>query len=322
MNRIAMIIVTLLVLLFVGSTMIFTVDQRQIGVVYAFGKVRYIINVSSDLNALWDVKSLSADRSSDGEIEFINKPGLHFKLPAPFQTIAYIDKRIQTLDNATPVEILTSESNMGLIVDWFVKWRVVDAKRFIESNNGTDMRTAEAKLVSNVQRIFNEEVARRSVQAVLDSDRQRIMSAVQVGLAPIAQDMGILIEDVRVRRVDYSASTAPKIFEQMITERKSLAEKLRAEGNAENENLRAQADRTYQEKIATAYQEAQNVMGEGDAQATRTFADAFGKDPQFADFYRSLQAYRASFLGKDDVMVLDPNSEFFKFMGASQTGGR
>lgn len=291
MNRIGIMITTLVLLLLAASSMVYTVDQRQIAVVYAFGKVHTVINATAT-----------------------NEAGLHFKLPPPFQTVAYIDKRIQTLDNAIPVEILTSESNMGLVVDWFVKWRVTDAKRFIETNSGTDIRVAESKLVSNVQRIFNEEVARRSVQAVLDSDRQTVMRAVLVGLQPIAEDMGISIQDVRMRRVDYSASTAPKIFEQMITERKSLAEKLRAEGNAAKESTRADADRQYQERIAQAYQLAQQTMGEGDALAAQIFAQAFSKDPQFADFYRSLQAYRESFSEKSDVMVLDPNADFFKFM--------
>lgn len=301
MNRIAMMVVILLVLLFAANSMMFTVDQRQIGVVYAFGEVKYILNAEDP----------TGDKG--------NEAGLHFKLPAPFQTVGYIDKRIQTLDNSTPVEILTSEANMGLVVDWFVKWRVIDARRFIQSNSGTDVRLAEARLVSNVQRIINDEVARRSVQAVLDSDRQQIMRAVLAGLEPIAEDMGIKIEDVRMRRVDYSASTAPKIFVQMITERKSLAEKLRAEGNADKERRQAEADREYQERVALAYRQAQETKGQGDAEATRIYAQAFGKDPQFAEFYRSLQAYRESFNNRDDVIVLDPQSEFFKFMRTPQS---
>ena len=300
MNKLVGFVVVLMLAALVGSSMMYTVDERQIAVVFAFGEFKSTVNAPED-----------------GEAN-VSGGGLHFKLPAPFQTVSYIDRRIQTLDDATPREILTSESNMGLIVDWFVKWQVTDAKRFVQTNNGTDMRTAEAKLVSNVQRIFNEEVARRSVQAVLDNDRLEIMETVLMGIAPVAQDMGVRIVDVRMRRVDYSASTAPKIFEQMNTERRSLAAKLRAEGNAEKEKIRAAADYKYRVEVAEAYGNAQKVMGEGDAEVTRLFAEAFGRDEGFADFYRSLQAYRESFSTKNDMMVLSPESDFFKFM---QTDG-
>lgn len=296
MNKIVGFLIFLVLVVAVGSSMVFTVDERQIAVVFAFGEFKSTVNAPVDAP------------------ENVQGGGLHFKLPPPFQTVGYIDKRIQTLDDATPREILTSESNMGLVVDWFVKWQVVDAKRFVQTNNGIDMRRAEVTLVSNVQRIFNEEVARRSVQAVLDNDRLEIMEAVLTGIAPVAQDMGVRIVDVRMRRVDYSASTAPKIFEQMITERRSLAAKLRAEGNAEKEKIRAAADYKYRIEVAEAYGNAQKTMGEGDAEVTRLFAEAFGKDINFADFYRSLQAYRESFNTKTDMMVVSPDSEFFKFM--------
>lgn len=302
MNKIVGIVIGLILLGAIASTMMFTVDERQIAVVFAFGEYKSAINAPEDD---------AAGKKTGG--------GLYFKLPAPFQTVSYIDKRIQTLDDATPREILTSESNMGLVVDWFVKWQVVDPKRFVQTNNGTDMRTAETKLISNIQRIFNEEVARRSVQAVLDNDRMEIMEAVLEGIAPVARDMGVRIVDVRMRRVDYSASTAPKIFEQMITERRSLAAKLRAEGNAEKEKIRAAADYKYRVEVAEAYGNAQKTMGEGDAEVTRIFAESFGKDEDFADFYRSLQAYRGSFTDKSDMMVVSPDGEFFKYMQTDVT---
>lgn len=296
MSRIGTIIVLLVIAVLLGSTMIFAVDERQIGVVYAFGEVKRIINAPGE--------------------ESVNEAGLHFKLPPPFQTVAYIDKRIQTLEDSNPSEMRTSE-NMGLIIDWFVKWRVADGKTFIQKNSGTNLRTAESKLVSNVKRIVSQEVASRTIQQVLDSERQEIMRTVLKELEPIATQMGIRIEDMRMRRVDYTASTAPKIFQQMITEREIIENRLKAEGNARKEELRANADRDYQETVASAYQRAQDIMGEGDAQATRIYAQAFGNDPQFAEFYRSLQAYRKSFKDKSDIMLVDPNGEFFKYMRSS-----
>lgn len=301
MNRIGMIIaVFLLIAVAAASTMFFSVDERQIAVVYAFGgEVTRAIN------------------EPEGE-PVQSEAGLHFKWPWPIQTVRYIDRRIQTLDNSTPVEILTSESNMGLVVDWFIKWRVVDAKQFIRATGGVDVLSAEKTLISNVQTSFNNEVARRTVQQVLDSERQELMGAVRQGLTSIAANMGIEIVDVRIKRVDYSAATAPKIFDQMITERRTLAEKLRAQGNAEKEARMADADKQYQIAIAQAYEEAQRLRGQGDAEATRIFADAFGRDPDFAEFYRSLQAYRESFNHKSDVMLLDPNSDFFRYMQSAQ----
>lgn len=294
MSRIGTIIVFVVVALLVGSTMIFRVDERQIGVVYAFSEVKRIINAPGE-------------KGPDAGA------GLYFKLPPPFETVAYIDKRIQTLEDANPIEMRTSE-NMGLIIDWFVKWRVVDAKTFIQSNNGTNLRTAGNTLLTNVTQIIRQEVAGRTIQQVLDSERQEIMRAVLKELEPIAAQMGIQIEDVRMRRVDYTSSTAPKIFQQMITEREIIENRLKAEGNARKEELRANADRDYQETVAAAYQRAQDIMGDGDAQATRIYAQAFGNDPKFAEFYRSLQAYRNSFKDKSDIMLVDPNGEFFKYM--------
>lgn len=333
MNRIGVIIVTLLIIVMVGSTMVYTVDARKIAVVYEFGAVREVINAPVDVHRTSLRDYIQCDEPADGRaptctttLEIMdeeardNAPGagLHFKLPPPFNTVRFIDRRIQTLDNATPNEVYTRETNMGLVVDWFVKWRVVDAKAFIRFTGGTDIKAAEERLASNVRRIFDVEVAsRREVQAVLDSDRQAIMMAVINGLESTAREMGVEIVDVRMRRVDYSASTAPKIFDQMITERRIVADRLRAEGNAENERIRADADRQYEVVVSRAYRDAQNIMGKGDAEVARLFADAFGKDPAFADFYRSLQAYRESFNSKSDVMLLDPHSDFFRFMRSS-----
>lgn len=311
MSRAGFFIGILIVLGLVGSTMIFTVDQRQIAVLYAFGEVREIINAPAD-------ESAAADASAN-----VSGAGLHFKLPPPFRVVKYIDRRIQTLDQPEPNQIYIRGNSIGLVVDWFVKWRVVDAREFIRSIGGVNVTQAETILASNVRRILDVEVAKRSeVQDVLDNDRQAIMQAVINGLEPIAKEMGVMIIDVRMRRVDYTASTAPMIFEQMSTERKSVAEKFRAEGNALKETIQASADRVYNVKVAEAYSRAQDIKGEGDAEVTRLYAEAFGKDAAFAEFYRSLQAYRESFNEKSDIMVLNQDGEFFKYMRTPMQEGK
>jgi membrane protease subunit HflC len=197
-----------------------------------------------------------------------------------------------------------------------VKWRIVDPKQFIR-NNGVDMRNVETRLSPIVQAAFNEEVTKRIVQAMLATEREIVMNGVRTRLSDEAKSFGIELLDVRIKRVDFSANITDSVYRRMESERKRVANELRSTGAAEGEKIRADADRQREVIVAEAYRDAQKVKGEGDAKASALFADAFGRDPQFAQFYRSLEAYRASFRTKSDVMVVDTGSDFFKAMRGS-----
>jgi len=287
MNRIALTVVGALVALMLAASMLFVVDQRQVGVVYALGEIK----------------------------DVITEPGLHFKLPPPFQNVVFLDKRVQTLDSPETRPIFTAEKK-SLVIDWLVKWRITDPKQFIR-NNGVDFRNLESRLSPVVQAAFNEEVTRRIVQAMLATERELVVKGVRTRLADEAKSFGIEILDVRIKRVDFAANITDSIYRRMESERKRVANELRSTGAAEGEKIRADADRQREVIVAEAYRDAQKVKGEGDAKASALFAEAFGRDPQFAQFYRSLDAYRASFRTRSDLMVVDPNSEFFKAMRGS-----
>jgi membrane protease subunit HflC len=284
MNRIGVIVgVALLALIAIAST-VFVVDQRQVAVIYALGEIK----------------------------EVVQEPGLKFKLPPPFQNVVFLDRRIQTLDSPETRPIFTAEKK-SLVIDWLIKWRVAEPRQFIR-NNGVDIRNLEARLSPVVHAAFNEEVTKRTVGGVLSTERDKVMQDVRHRLDDDAKSFGIEILDVRIKRVDFVANITGSIYSRMRSERQQVANHLRSTGGAEGEKIRADADRQREVIVAEAYREAQKIKGEGDAKATAIFSEAFGRDPQFALFYRSLEAYRASFRSKSDVMVIDPNSEFFKAM--------
>jgi modulator of FtsH protease HflC len=287
MNRIALFVGSLLLLLMVLASTLFVVDQRQMAVVYALGEIK----------------------------EVIQEPGLKWKLPPPFQNVVFLDRRIQTMDSPETRPIFTAEKK-SLVIDWLVKWRITDPKQFIR-NNGSDMRSLETRLSPIVHAAFNEEVTKRTVGEVLSSGRDKVMQDVRGRLTDEAKSFGIEILDVRIKRVDFVANITDSIYSRMRSERQQVANQLRATGAAEGEKIRADADRQREVIVAEAYRDAQKIKGEGDAKASATFADAFGRDAQFAQFYRSLEAYRASFRSKSDVMVVDPGSDFFKAMRGS-----
>ena len=290
MNRIVLMVGAALLVLLVLSSTLFVVDQRQVAVVYALGEIK----------------------------EVIQKPGLNWKLPPPFQNVVFLDRRIQTLDSNETRPIFTAEKK-SLVIDWLVKWRITDPRQFIR-NNGSDMRGLETRLSPIVHAAFNEEVTKRTVGEVLSSGRDKVMQDVRARLTDEAKSFGIEILDVRIKRVDFVANITDSIYSRMRSERQQVANQLRSTGGAEGEKIRADADRQREVIVAEAYRDAQKTKGEGDAKASAIFADAFGRDPQFAKFYRSLEAYRASFRTKSDVMVVDPNSEFFQAMrGGSAT---
>jgi membrane protease subunit HflC len=247
--------------------------------------------------------------------DVITEPGLKVKLPPPFQNVVFLDKRIQTLDSPETRPIFTAEKK-SLIIDWLIKWRISEPRQFIR-NNGVDLRNLENRLSPVVQAAFNEVVTRRTVSGMLSSERDKVMQDVRERLADESKSFGIEIVDVRVKRVDFVADITDSVYRRMQSERNRVANELRAQGGAESEKIRADADRQREVIIAEAYRDAQKVKGEGDAKASALYADAFGRDPQFAQFYRSLEAYRASFRNKNDVMVLDPSSDFFRAMRGS-----
>jgi membrane protease subunit HflC len=284
MNRIGMIAISALVALMIAASTMFIVDQRQVAVVFALGEIK----------------------------EVITEPGLKFKLPPPFQNVVFLDKRIQTLDNSENRPIFTAEKK-SLVIDWMVKWRIAEPRQFIR-NNGTDYRNLENRLGPVVQAAFNEEVTRRNVSGVLSVEREKVMRDVLARLADEAKAFGIEVIDVRIKRVDFVADITDSVFKRMESERKRVANELRSQGMAEAERIRADADRQREVIVAEAYRDAQKVKGDGEAKATALYGEAFGRDPAFAQFYRSLEAYRASFRSRSDVMVVDPNSEFFRAM--------
>ena len=202
------------------------------------------------------------------------------------------------------------------MIDWLVKWRISDSRQFIR-NNGVDLRNLEARLSPVVQAAFNEAVTKRTVNGVLAADRERVMQDVRDRLGEDAKSFGIEVVDVRVKRVDFVADITDAVYRRMQSERQQVANELRSTGSAEAEKIRADADRQRQVIVAEAYRDAQKVKGEGDAKVSSLYAEAFGRDPQFAQFYRSLEAYRASFRNKSDVMVVDQSSEFFRTMRGS-----
>jgi membrane protease subunit HflC len=275
MNRIGTFAIGFIVLLMLVYSTLFIVDQKQFAVVYALGEIK----------------------------EVITEPGLKFKQPPPLQNVVFLDRRIQTLDSPETRPIFTAEK----------KSLVIDPRQFIR-NSGTDMRNVEARLSPIVQGAFNEEVTKRTVQAMLSTDRDNVMQGVRTRLADEAKSFGIEIIDVRIKRVDFSANITGSVYGRMESERKRVANQLRSTGFAEAEKIRADAERQREVILADAYRDAQTIKGEGDARASAIYAEAFGRDPQFARFYRSLEAYRTSFQNRSDVMVVDPSGEFFRAM--------
>jgi membrane protease subunit HflC len=290
MNRIAAIVAGALVALMLLSSTLFIVDQRQFAAVYALGEIK----------------------------EVVTEPGLKFKLPPPFQNVVLLDRRVQTLDSPESRPIFTAEKK-SLVIDWLIKWRITEPRQFIR-NNGADIRNIENRLAPVVQAAFNEEVTKRTVLGVLATEREKVMNDVRARLADEAKQFGIEIVDVRIKRVDFASGITESVYRRMDSERKRVAAEARSTGAAEGEKIKADADRQREIIVAEAYRDAQKVMGDGDAKATALYAEAFGRDPNFAQFYRSLEAYRASFRNKSDVMVLDPSSDFFKAMRGSSGG--
>jgi len=251
-----------------------------------------------------------------GEIVSVKKePGLYFKMPL-LEDLKYFDNRILTLDWDEPAKFITSE-NKYMMVDSFVKWRIVDPAQYYVSIKEGGEAAAEDRLSKVVNAGLRSEFGVRTVHEVIAGERGAIMNNLRVKADAEARQMGIQVVDVRLKRVDYSADISKSVYERMISERKRLANQLRSEGSAASEKIRADADKQREVIIAEAYREAQQIKGQGDSIAAAIYNDAYSKSPEFYAFYRSNEAYKNSFKDKADVMVLDPSSDFFKYMRGS-----
>ncbi len=283
MNRLVTLFVAGFIALMLLSSTVFVVDQRRFAIVFALGQVR----------------------------DVITEPGLHFKLPPPFQNVIYLDKRILTLDTPDADRFITAEKK-NILVDAFVKWRIVDPRLYYVSFNGDETR-ARDRMSQIIKAALNDEITKRTVREVISGERGRVMEAVKEKVVAEAKEIGVGVVDVRLKRVDYIDQINNSVYERMKAERVRVANELRSTGAAESEQIRADADRQRTVIIAEAFREAEKIKGDGDAKATAIYAESFGKNPEFAKYYRSLEAYRATFKNRGDVMVVDPNSEFFKY---------
>ena len=280
----------LLLVAAVSSMSLFSVDQRQYAIVFQLGEIK----------------------------EVISEPGLHGKWPL-IQNVHYFDKRILTMDTPEPERFITSEKK-NVLVDLFVKWRIVDPKLYYISVAGDEAR-ARTRLEQTVNSNLREEFGKRTVHDVVSGERDKIMDDMRVRADLDSRKIGVQIVDVRLKRVELPQEVSESVYRRMDAERKRVANELRSEGSAEAEKIRADADRQREVIIADAYRQAQTVKGEGDAKAAATYAQAFSQNPEFYGFYRSLEAYRQSFKNKSDVLVLEPNSDFFKYLKNPGAGG-
>nr|WP_281769949.1 protease modulator HflC [Lautropia mirabilis] len=296
MNRVLALIITLGVLIVLAFSCLFVVDQRQYAVVFALGEIKRVIN----------------------------EPGLYMKLPSPLQDVRYFDKRTLTYDSDEIDRFITAEK-INIQVDSFVKWRIADPRQFFVSVGHSPL-AADDRIGRQLRSALNNEIARLSVADVISSARETLVKQVMKVMSVELEKIGVTIVDVRLKRVDFAPEVAERVYERMRSERTRVANERRAKGAAEGERIRADADRQREVLIAKAYRDAQNERGAGDAEASRLYAKAFGRNPEFASFYRSLEAYRASFADRSDMLVLDPQSDFFRyFQGAEPapaTSGR
>jgi membrane protease subunit HflC len=288
MNRIFPVIAGLFIFIGLLSSTIFVVDQRQYAAVFAFGELKRVVE----------------------------EPGLQFKLPPPFQSVQFFERRILTIDTPDAERFITAEKK-NLLVDSYVKWRIVEPRKFFISFRG-DERMAQDRLNQLVKSALNEEFTKRTVRELISEQREQVMQNIRKKVAEEAADIGIEIVDVRLKRIDLLAEISESVFRRMEAERKRVANELRSTGSAESEKIRADAERQRDVILSKAYRDAQKIKGQGDARATALYGEAFNRDPQFAQFYRSLEAYRSSFKTKQDLMVMDPSSEFLKFMKSSR----
>ena len=283
MQRILPLVVALFVGFIVFVTCVFSVDQRRFAVVFSLGEITQVIE----------------------------KPGLHFKMPPPFQNVEYFDKRILTIDTTDADRFITSEK-LNIQIDTFVKWRIKDPKVYFTSVRGNET-TAADRIQRSLRSELNNEIGKLTVSQVISGERDKLLQTILGKINEDAKQIGAEIVDIRFKRVDFANEVSDRVFDRMQSERKRVANERRATGSAESEKVRADADKQREVILAEAFRDAQKMRGEGDAKASAIYAESFGQNPEFASFYRSLEAYRASFKSRD-VMVVDPSADFFKYL--------
>ncbi|VXC07839.1 Protein HflC [Burkholderia sp. 8Y] len=288
MNRIIALVVAVVVVLFVGSSMVFTVDERHAGVVAAHG---------------------DSNPRLDG-------PGLHFKLPPPFQTLTLIDTRTLTIDEGGADRFTTSDKN-EVLVNTVIKYRVADPLKLFVSNE-KNTQSAQERLAALSRTALASAFANRTLTDALGK-QQTLETEAQKAVERAASAFGVQLVDLQMTRVDFPSAVADSVYKRMIAARQQAAASERAKGTADADKIKADAEREQQQILADAYSQAQSIKGEGDSKAAAIAADAYGRDPQFYQFYQSLEAYKKTFK-PGDVIVVDPSSDFFRFM-KSPNGG-
>ena len=279
------------IVLILASMSIFIVDQRQTAIVFQLGEVMRVET----------------------------SPGIKAKWPL-VQNVRFFDSRILTLDSEDPERFITAEKK-NVLVDSFIKWRIFDVKQYYISVGGDEAR-AQTRLMQTVNSALREEFGKRTIHEVVSGQRDELMKVVQEKTDVDARKIGVEVLDVRLKRVDFPVEISDSVYRRMDAERKRVANELRATGNAESEKIRADADRQREVTLAQAYRDAQKIKGEGDARAAAIYANAFGRNPEFYAFYRSLDVYKQGFKNKSDVMVLDAGSPFFKYLKGSGRDGK
>jgi len=290
-NRLVAALIAVLFALLVAGMSMFTVDQRERAIVFQLGEIR----------------------------EVVTQPGLNFKWPL-IQNVRFFDNRILTMDTPETERFITSEKK-NLLVDSFVKWRINDVKQYYISVQGDEAR-AQTRLSQTINSALREEFGRRTVHDVVSGEREEIMRVVRDSVDEDARKIGVAIVDVRLKRVELPQEVSESVYRRMEAERKSVAAELRSEGFSAAEKIRAEGERAREVIIAEAYRDAQRVKGDGDRKASAIYARAFSENPEFYSFYRSLEAYRAGFKNRSDVLVLEPNSEFFKYLKGPGKGAK
>ena len=273
--------VVIVVLLLVSGTL-YTVDQRQNAIVFQLGEVK----------------------------DVVQKPGLHLKIPL-LQNVRLFDMRILTFDDAEPLRFITSEKK-PLLVDSFVKWRITDVKQYYVSVQGDEFRAA-TRIKQTISDGLQAEFGRRNMHDVVSGQREEIMSEVRQKAGIDLKRIGVEIIDVRLKRVDLPQDVSDSVFGRMQAERKRIANEQRSTGAAEAERIRADADRQREIIVAEAYRDSQRIRGDGDAKSAAIYAAAFNQNPEFFAFYRSMDAYRSVFRGRNDLMLLESNSDFLRY---------
>ena len=288
--------------------------MKSFGIGFVIAILALIILLANSLYIVTDKQTailLRFGEIIDPKIE----SGLHFKIPI-LNTVRKFDSRVLTLD-AIPQPYFTEEKKR-LIVDAFVKWRISDNEQFYITSSGGQLSALRTLLTQRVDEGLRNQFGKRTVQEVISGERDQLMKALTADLNTVANaELGVEVIDVRVKKIELPSEVNDSVYNRMRTERERLAQELRAEGNEIAEEIRANADKERTVILADAYKTAEIIKGEGDAEATSTYAKAFNKDPEFYEFTRSLSAYQSTFENKSDVLLIDPESDFFKYLDSS-----